>query len=55
MDLEIVKNNLNEYNELKHQLNELKLNYPFLYNINSEDEYTKEIGICDSEVSISYV
>lgn len=51
MDLEIVKNNLNEYNELKHQLNELKLNYPFLYNINSEDEYTKEIGICDSEVS----
>lgn len=51
MDLEIVKNNLNEYNELKHQLNELKLNYPFLYNINSEDEYTKEIEICDSEVS----
>lgn len=51
MDLEIVKNNLNEYNELKHQLNELKLSYPFLYNINSEDEYTKEIEICDSEVS----
>ena len=51
MDLEIVKNNLNEYNELKHQLNELKLNYQYLYNINSEDEYTKEIEICDSEVS----
>lgn len=51
MALEIVKTNLNEYNELKHQLNELRLNYPFLYNINYEDEYTKEIEICDSEIS----
>ena len=51
MELEIVKKNLIEYNELKHQLNDLRLEYPFLYNINSEDEYTRAIEICDSEVS----
>lgn len=46
-----VEKNLKEYTELMNSLKQMKLNYTFLYNINSLEEYEEQIQECDAEIS----
>lgn len=46
-----VEKNLKEYTELMNSLKQMKLNYTFLYNVNSLEEYEEQIQECDAEIS----
>ena len=50
-DRAVVEKNLKEYTELMNSLKQMKLNYTFLYNINSLEEYEEQIQECDAEIS----
>lgn len=50
-DRAVVEKNLKDYTELMNNLKQMKLNYAFLYNINSLEEYEEQIQECDAEIS----
>lgn len=50
-DRAVVEKNLKEYTGLMNSLKQMKLNYTFLYNINSLEEYEEQIQECDAEIS----
>lgn len=50
-DRAVVEKNLKDYTELMSNLKQMKLNYTFLYNVNSLEEYEEQIQECDAEIS----